>query len=297
LGSVPGLSVAISETVAAETAPAPSAELPAAPGIRASTLSRLWELDKESRKRAFAITPYKDCYILPVSHVPSPNEGPYRQADPGTKLSHYEVKFQISFKVKLLEDILGGDADLWAGYTQLSFWQFYDFEDSSPFRETDYEPELLLALRTDYELFGFRGRYLNFGLNHQSNGQSKPLSRSWNRITAGAGFERGDFDVELKGWYRIPEDEKDDDNPEIVREMGYGELNVNYHKNRHRVGISARNNLRVHGNKGAMRLDWSFPLLNRVSGYVQYFNGRGENLVDSGASVKRYGAGFILKEW
>ena len=95
--------------------------------------------------------------------------------------------------MKLWEDILGTNMDLWAAYTQLSFWQVYNTEFSSPFRETNYEPEILLNYRTDTDLWGLRSRFIQVGLNHQSNGRGRPLSRSWNRFMANFGFERDDF--------------------------------------------------------------------------------------------------------
>jgi phospholipase A1 len=261
-----------------------------------SYLSRLWDLDTESRRKGFALRPHRFNYILPYTYNATPSKE-LLQADPGREIQNQEVKFQISFKTKLWEDVLGKDMDLWIAYTQLSFWQFYDFQNSAPFRETDYEPELLLNFRTNYNLPGLRGRYISVGIDHQSNGRSRPLSRSWNRVVADFGFERERLTVILKTWYRIPEDEKDDDNPGIDRFLGYGQIDVHYHRDGHLVGLSVRNNLRAHGNKGAVQLEWSFPLFPYVSGYIQYFNGYGESLLDYRASVNRIGAGFILKEW
>jgi phospholipase A1 len=262
-----------------------------------SYLSRLWELEKGSRSRGFPITPYRSNYILPYTHNTTPNEGPIREADPGKEVQKNEVNFQISFKVKLWEDVLDREMDLWVAYTQRSFWQFYNFADSAPFRETDFEPELLLNVRTNYRLLGFRGRFVNAGLNHQSNGRAEPLSRSWNRVVANFGFERGNVVLLLNVWYRIPEDEAEDDNPGIEDYLGYGQLNVFYRWRGHMFGLLARNNLRGHGNKGALQVTWSFPLLRSVSGYVHYFNGYGESLLDYNASANRIGVGFILKEW
>jgi len=261
-----------------------------------SYLSRLWDLDTESRRKRFALRPHRFNYILPYTYNATPSKE-LLQADPGREIQNQEVKFQISFKAKLWQDVLDRDMDLWLAYTQLSFWQFYDFKNSSPFRETNYEPELLLNFRMNYNLLGLGGRYINVGINHQSNGQSEPLSRSWNRVVANFGFERDRLNVILKTWYRIPEDEEDDDNPDIERYMGYGQIDVHYHRDGHLVGLSLRNNLRAHGNKGAVQLDWSFPLCKSVSGYIQYFNGYGESLLDYRASANRLGAGFILKEW
>jgi len=260
-------------------------------------LTELWELDEKTRVRKFPITPHRSSYILPLTYNGSPNDAAVQEVDPGKELVPYEVVFQISFKVKLWEDVLGRKADLWAAYTQISFWQLYDFADSSPFRETDYEPEILLNLRTDYRILGLRGRYLNLGFNHQSNGRTEPLSRSWNRVVANAGFDRGPLALNLSAWYRIPEKEGDDDNPNIEDYMGYGQLTAYWFRGKHRLGVSLRNNLDFRDNRGAIRLEWAFPLFRTVSGYVQYFNGYGESLLDYNASSNRIGAGFVLKDW
>lgn len=262
-----------------------------------SYLSKMWDLNTELRHGGFALRPYRFNYILPYTFNATPGKESLQGSGTGGEIQRQEVKFQISFKTRLWQDVLGRDMDLWVAYTQLSFWQLYDFENSAPFRETDYEPELLLNFRTNYNLLGLRGRYINVGLNHQSNGRSEPLSRSWNRVVANFGFERDRFNVILNTWYRIPEDVKDDDNPGMERFLGYGQINVHYIRDGHLVGILVRNNLRGHGNKGAVQLEWCFPLARFLSGYIQYFNGYGESLIDYRASANRIGAGFILKEW
>ena len=266
-------------------------------GKKFSYFAHLWELEPETRIERFPVSPYRSNYFLPYTYNPSPNYDAVREADPGKDLKYEEVAFQLSFKVKLWTDILGQKADLWVAYTQRSFWQFYNFEDSSPFRETNYEPELLFNLRTDYPLLGLRGRFVSVGFNHQSNGQSEPLSRSWNRIVANAGFEKGNFSLLLKGWYRIPEAVADDDNPRIEDYFGYGEVWAYYFWKGNRFGIMLRNNLDFQTNRGAVQLEWSFPIVERVSGYLQYYNGFGESLLDYNHRVNRIGIGFILKEW
>jgi phospholipase A1 len=82
-----------------------------------------------------------------------------------------------------------------------------------------------------------RVRTLTLGFNHQSNGRSEPLSRSWNRIVGNVGLERGNFTLLLNTWYRIPEDEEDDDNPDIEDYPGYGESLVDYNHSSNRIGI------------------------------------------------------------
>ena len=240
---------------------------------------------------------HRSTYLLPVSYQSSPNKGPIQEVSPGEDVKNTEVEFQLSLKVKLWQDIFGKEMDLWFGYTQKSFWQFYNFDESSPFRETNYEPELLLNFRTNFNLMGLKGRTITVGFNHQSNGRSEPLSRGWNRIVGNVGFERDNFILLLNTWYRIPESKAEDDNPDIDDYMGPGEIRGYYLWNNHRFGMMLRNNFQRHHNRGALQLEWSFPLIARVSGYIQYFNGYGESLLDYDHSANRIGIGLILSDW
>jgi len=282
----PGKPVGIA---APETTPGPQTQV--------SYLERLWELDKESRKGRFAISTHRSNYILPITYVESPNEQAVKKANPDKQLKNPEVAYQISFKAKMWQDIFGKDMDLWVAYTQRSFWQFYNYEDSSPFRETNYEPEILLNFRTDYDVLWLKNRFINVGFNHQSNGQTVPLSRSWNRAVANFGFERDNLALILKAWYRFPESAENDDNSDINNYLGYGELWAYYFWKGNRFGAMFRNNLNFSANRGAVQLEWSFPLLERISGYIQYFNGYGESMLDYDHNINRIGIGFIIRDW
>jgi phospholipase A1 len=79
--------------------------------------------------------------------------------------------------------------------------------------------------------------------------------------------------------------------------MGYGQLTAYWFLGNHRLGVALRNNLDFRDNRGAVQMEWAFPLFRWVSGYVQYFNGYGESLLDYNASSSRIGAGFVLKDW
>jgi phospholipase A1/A2 len=266
-----------------------------------SIMTQHWDLDKAHRKHTFLLRSYRPNYFLPVAYNSSPNQGEQLDVGSNATAQHNEAKFQLSFKLKAWEDLFNQDIDLWIAYTQLSFWQLYNSAFSSPFRETNYEPELLVNFRTNYELFGFKGRFVNVGFNHQSNGRSQPLSRSWNRVVANVGWERDNFGLLLKTWFKIPENEDVDDNPDITRYMGYGELWGTYYWNKHKFAMMFRNNLRAGNNVGAIQLDWSFPLPlfkgEWLKGYIQYFNGYGESLLDYYQSINRISAGIMLTDW
>jgi len=261
-----------------------------------SYLSELWDLDESKPRGQDVIKTYRSNYFLPYTYNNHPNVKPVK-TQTGQDVLEEEAAFQISLKLMLWQDVMGKDMDLWVGYTQRSFWQVYNSADSRPFRETNYEPEMLLNFRTDYPLLGMRMRTVNLGLNHQSNGRSEPLSRSWNRIVGNIGFEKGNFTMLLNTWYRIPESAEDDDNPDIDDYMGYGEIWGYYLWNKHRFGMMLRNNLHFTDNRGAMQLEWSFPLVRRISGYLQFFTGYGESMLDYNHSVNRIGIGFILRDW
>ncbi|HEU4536217.1 MAG TPA: phospholipase A, partial [Polyangiaceae bacterium] len=98
-----------------------------------------------------------------------------------------QVKFQFSFKYELWPN--EGPHALQLAYTQRSVWALYD--ESSPFVETNYGPELFYTFyhRAGREGAPGCGFFLErAGLQHESNGQSPPLSRGWNRLYAETRF-------------------------------------------------------------------------------------------------------------
>ncbi|OJZ04233.1 MAG: phospholipase [Thiobacillus sp. 63-78] len=261
-----------------------------------SALSRHWELDDEAKRGAFLFRPHRPNYFLPLKVSNSPNNAsfPAAQGQGDAGLDSVETELQLSFKIKGMQGVFGYDnVDLWFGYTSTSFWQAYNHSISAPFRENNYEPEAMLVFRTDYDLAGFRGRFLNLGLVHQSNGRGAALSRSWNRVYAQFGLERGNLALLVRPWYRIPE-RNGDDNPDIEDYMGHGDLLAVYSKGRHTYSLLLRSNFGTPDHRGALKLNWSFPLVGRLRGYVQYFNGYGESLIDYNHSQQSLGLGVSL---
>ena len=206
-----------------------------------------------------------------------------------------DVKYQLSFKTKLWEDIFGDNGNLWFGYTQQSHWLLYNSQVSSPFRETNYEPELIFSLRTDVDLPGMRWRMLNLGLAHQSNGRGLPLSRSWNRVYAQFGLERDKLTLFVRPWLRLPEHSEKDDNPDISRFMGNGDVQIDYRSGENTYSALGRYSLS--GNHGALQLSWGFPISRALKGYLQVFSGYGESLIDYNHNQTSIGLGFSLQEW
>jgi phospholipase A1 len=146
-------------------------------------------------------------------------------------------------------------------------------------------------------VLGLRNRLLLLGLAHQSNGRAEPLSRSWNRIYAEFVLDRGRFALSLKPWYRIREPAETDNNPDIGRYMGPGELRMFYEWKKYVLALMVRNNFRLHDQKGAEQLEFSFPLTGKVKGYVQYFYGYGDTLIDYNARTNCLGVGVLLTDW
>ena len=258
-------------------------------------------LNPQSPKRLnWFIEPHRPNYVLPVSYIKNPSEKLEQQADASGATNDFqevEVKFQISLQLAVAEDLVAGNGDLYFAYTQIAVWQAYNRDASSPFRDTNYEPEGYLTFDTDWDLLGLRLRMVQVGAVHQSNGRSDVLSRSWNRIYANLILERGNFVVSVKPWYRIPEPEDEDNNPDIADYYGYGELRTAYKWKEHVFATLMRYNFDFGDSKGALELDWSFPLFGQVKGFVQYFTGYGETLLDYNESDERLGVGFLLADW
>ena len=243
-------------------------------------------------------------YFLPVTWAREPNNEPFEDdGDFDESLDNYEAQFQVSLKLPLAEGLLDDDDAIFAGFTLKAFWQVYNNEISSPFRETNYEPEVFWVNPVPWNVFGGDATVVTLGLSHESNGRSLPNSRSWNRLYGGLIWERNRYVFYLKTWWRIPEDDKDDeddpsgdDNPDIEDYLGNFEFTVAYRRFDHEVSVLLRNNLDSDDNRGAIQVDWTFPLQGRYRGYLQYFNGYGESLIDYDAHIERVGIGILLTD-
>lgn len=111
-------------------------------------------------------------------------------------------------------------------------------------------------------------------------------------------LNRGNFVLSLKPWWRIPEPADSDNNPDIEKYMGYGELRARYKFGSQVASVLWRNNFRSGGsNKGAVEVGLSGPLVRQLRWYIQYFDGYGESLIDYNHADQRAGAGVLFGEW
>jgi phospholipase A1 len=262
-----------------------------ASGVQAESLwEKRAEQERQWRAQGLTLIPHQANYFFPFTYNTSPHSSSLNRAQ------HKEAKFQVSFKVLLMNNIASRNAHLYFGYTQLSLWQIYDQNRSAPFRDTNYEPELILRVDTEQRFDGITMRHVDFGLSHQSNGVSVPDSRSWNRAYMKFYFDKDDYSFSIKLWVRLPDGGRDD-NHDIYKYMGFAELTGAYVMKNHVISIMVRNNLRLPKNRGAVQLDYHFPLTRILTGLVQYFNGYGESLLDYNRPNNRISIGLALSDW
>ncbi len=267
----------------------------------------------------FGLQPYQTNYYLPVSY--GKDKPPrYTAAVPSSSTllngvtynKNNEAEFQISLKKQLSYDLLGFNEYIYFAYTQKVWWQIYT--DSAPFRETNYLPEVFVAVPTSQELDDFIGlEVVKVGFLHESNGQEGYKSRSWNRLCLTGLWQWKNFFLSTRVWYRIPESDKPDgyydgtyfpagdpnvggdDNPDIEKYLGYGDIKIAYLHKRNQFGLLFRNNLRLNGdNKGAVEFSWSYPFFDSPNTfwYTKVFHGYGESLIDYDREVTKFAFGF-----
>lgn len=270
---------------------------------KGSLLDSRWELAKDSKLGTWNFRAYKPMYLLPafwsskVNDTPS-SPNPNNTVTTPLEVDDLEAKFQVSFKTKAWENIFGDNGDLWMAYTQSSRWQVYSPDTSRPFRETNYEPEVMLTFRNNYHLAGWNGRLLGIGVNHQSNGRADPLSRSWNRVIGMIGLDRDNWALTVRPWWRVKESASDDNNRDIEDFVGRGDATLVYVRGGHQFSLMGRHSLRGGDRShGAVQLDWGFPIHNSLRGHVQIFDGYGESLIDYNHRATYIGLGVSLLEW
>jgi phospholipase A1 len=279
--------------------------------VNRSYLTRVWNLDDLSNldpSKLGRLHPYRLNYLL-INHSSSPNRLP---ASPladhvpsaSSDFDAEEAKFQLSVKADIGDkrniDFFGiRTLRFWGAYTQQSNWQVFNTRNSTPFRETVYEPELIATLGTGRSS-GLK--LINVGWLHQSNGKPLPESRSWNRLYVLGGWEWNDMtSIMVRFWQRLPEADSQDDNPDIVDYLGRGDFFIRWEPfdKSQAVSLLLRNNLHRTQNRGYLQLDWATPVRfgNAARMHVQFTSGYGASMIDYNHHQNTIALGFSFREW
>ncbi|MES1986571.1 MAG: phospholipase A [Pseudomonadota bacterium] len=278
---------------------------------RLSYLERKWRLTSQGDWNISDFETYKSNYLL-VTKTNNTNDVPQSPSqfnNVDRNLNDKDLKFQISLKTEVMNNIplirdlpYVTSSRIWAAYSQQSNWQVFDSKASRPLRENNYEPEIMLSLGIDNQVNGEKKHYiprmLNLGLVHQSNGRSNPTSRSWNRLYLESGWELTDnVSLMVRPWWRIPESE--DDNPDIEKYLGYGDMAIRWEDDarKNAATLTLRNNLRS-DNKGYAQLDLQRQVLNNpyLKLHLMASTGYGASLLDYNYDQTIFGVGISLGE-
>jgi phospholipase A1/A2 len=277
-----------------------------------SYMERKWRLTSAGDWNITDIETYKSNYLL-ITNTDDTNDIPDSPSRPNLEdrdLDQQDLKFQLSLKTELLNNIpvirslpYVTSSRVWAAYTQQSYWQVFDSGTSRPLRENVYEPELILSLGIDNMVDGVKKSYiprmLNVGVVHQSNGNTNPLSRSWNRVYVQGGWELNDqWSLMVRPWWRVPESDRNDDNPDIEKYLGYGDMTLRWEpSDKTAVSLLLRNNFRS-DNKGFGQIDLQHRLFNNpyIKLHLMLSSGYGESLLDYNHSQNMFGFGISLGE-
>ncbi|HAW91966.1 MAG: phospholipase [Rheinheimera sp.] len=273
----------------------------ALPVLAGDALDKRLKAEQWDEYEPFTLLPHESNFLVPVSYVDG-IAGTISRDGVSAPADNLEAKFQLSLKTPLWTNIYKDRGYLFFAFTQQAYWQAYNSEVSSPFRENNYEPELILMLPHYQNYEEAASRIISLSLSHQSNGRSGELSRSWNRLKLSWVTSIGNVFINFEPWYRFNErkktsidDPKGDDNPDITKYMGWFELSAAYKQGDATWRMMMRNNLRSN-NKGALRLSYSRPFNRHLRLYVEVFNGYGESLIDYDRSLTRVGIGFELND-
>lgn len=140
-----------------------------------------------------------------------------------------QVKFRIAVRYRLLQiPGVNFDSGIYFGYMQNSFWHLYDFDQSAPFFDNNYNPQLFahLDVRDVMDAPGYWVPSPRVYVEHESNGRDGDASRSWNRV--GGALDWGDPEENkvyggVSFWLPFGVAE---DNPDIADRNGRGEVRI-----------------------------------------------------------------------
>lgn len=226
---------------------------------------------------------YEDSYII-QTYTDNINQEVYDKAytpEKMDKMNKMETKFQFSFGIPLVRV---GSGSLMLSYTQMSLWQLGNEEASSPFRETNYKPQLFVMHQGRFPLFN----NIEYGYRHQSNGRDMSITRSWDMVFLNLEKIESRVEYGINGWYAFRKDENED----ITDFIPTYDLWLGYKSGIGNVKLRGAYDFRV--NKGHYELSYTYPVSKFIGLYVQLWDGYGETLIDYNHNQTRIGAGIKI---
>lgn len=224
---------------------------------------------------------YKDTYFIVGTKVPGiPNA------------YNSDVKFQISFAIRLTNATLPWNSFLFLSYTQKTFWNV--FQESLPMGDINFNP----AIGWTKPFFN-QGRYvgkLSLIIEHESNGRDGDSSRSWNRISfAGMAMIDEWLMVHAKFWIPIIDS---GNNRDIIKYSGIYQSGVvlTTPNKKFSFGITwvKRGNFKLDFNT-IWEASWLISKKTNINLFAQYYNGYGEDLLHYNQFRSMLRVGLVFK--
>lgn len=224
---------------------------------------------------------YKDTYFIVGTKVPS-----------RPTAYNSDVKFQISFGIRLTNAVLPWNSYLFLSYTQKAFWNV--FQESLPMGDINFNPAIGWA-----KPFFSQNRYvgkLTLMLEHESNGRDGEASRSWNRVSV-SGMAMIDqwLMVHAKFWIPIIDSAN---NKDITKYCGIYQSGVviTVPDRKFSFGITwvKRGNFKLDFNT-IWDFTWRVSKKTNLNLFAQYYNGYGEDLLHYNQFRSMLRVGLVFK--
>lgn len=253
-------------------------------------------------KNRYSLFLHKRNYLMPIAYNrKTHNElysdlvsalGPLAPTEPFYQ--DIEAEMQISFFVPLLADVFNTGWDFLFAYTFHSYWQVYNSAWSKPFRENNYNPELFVRrnLKSSWLKKSFMVSVMDVGFMHESNGQIQLLSRSWDRVFARMHMLNEHLSAIVTIWYRIPDNPEKDDNSNIYRYYGYGELTLQKSLGAHTIDLKV-----PFSERPGLEINYSYPWKDYGRFFVNLRQGYAHSLIEYDKEIQRIGVGITLESY
>lgn len=202
-----------------------------------------------------------------------------------------DAMFQISIRHRLTKSILPFGTFAYLTYTQKSFWNIY--AESSPFRDTNYNPGVGLA-----KVILHKNKLLGVAfiqIKHESNGREKEESRSWNYLSLAAKYYiNPQFNISGEFWIPYVDG---DNNKDLLDYKGLGQINVSLTDARKKWWLEMQLNQR----KGFGNINTIASIAFKVSKssnqylFLRFQDGYGDSLLDYNKYSMNVRIGMCIK--